>query len=291
MSRHNAVALLVLAALTLALPMAASAAATDLKCQARATYASSPLPVDVSFEALAGDGQSPFAFEWEFGDGATSTEQNPSHTYTTTDIFSAILRVTDSATPPLTCLDTVVVFVGVVADPTCIASADVRWGDAPLSVGFAAFPVFGPDPHTWTWRFGDGQSGVGQQTTHGYAEPGTYWIVATAHADLQDYDCATIRISALSHDVADADPLVDGVLRLEAARPNPFRAMAAIGFNIPRPGPVRPTILDLSGRSVARLLNGQRPAGRGVGIWQGRASSGRPAPAGLYFARLDYEGV
>jgi len=289
MSARKAVLLLVLAALAPELPMAASASA-DLKCQARVTH--SQPSFDATFEALAGDGQPPFAFEWDFGDGATSLEQNPSHTYTAADVYRAIVRVTDSGAPEQTCLDTVHVYAGIFVDPNCIASADIRWGEAPLSVGFSAFPVFGPDPNSWTWRFGDGESGAGQQTSHIYAVPGTYWIVATAHADQLNYDCATIRISALSHDVADAGPLADdGNLRLEAARPNPFRTMAAIGFNIPRPGQVRLTIVDVSGRSVAELLNGQQPAGRGVGIWQGRASSGRPAPAGLYFAMLEYEGV
>ena len=295
MSARHAVLLLVLAALASGVPMAASASATDLKCQARATYQSSPPPVDVSFEALAGDGQAPFVFEWEFGDGATSSEQNPSHTYTTSSVdgYRAIVRVTDSGTPPQTCRDTVVVYVGIVVDPSCIATANVRWGEAPLSVQFLALPGLGPDPDAWTWGFGDGESGAGQGASHGYAVPGTYWAVATADVASGSYDCyPTIRVSALSHDVADAEPLADeGNLRLEAARPNPFRAMTAIGFSLPRPGHVRLAIVDVSGRSVAELLNGHHPSGRGVGIWQGRASSGRAVPAGLYFATLEHEGI
>jgi PKD repeat protein len=34
---------------------------------------------------------------WDFGDGATSTEVNPSHTYTTADRFDVALTVTDDA--------------------------------------------------------------------------------------------------------------------------------------------------------------------------------------------------
>lgn len=37
----------------------------------------------------------PVAFEWDFGDGTTSTEENPTHTYTQSGVFSACLTVRD----------------------------------------------------------------------------------------------------------------------------------------------------------------------------------------------------
>jgi PKD repeat protein len=37
----------------------------------------------------------PFTFKWDFGDGSTSTEQNPSHTYDKVGEYTATLTVTD----------------------------------------------------------------------------------------------------------------------------------------------------------------------------------------------------
>ena len=288
MRARTVVPLFALAALAGAAPNLVTAA--DLKCQARTTH--SQPSMEATFEALAGDGLAPFAYEWDFGDGWTSTEQNPTHTYSNPNIYLAVLRVTDSSIPEQTTRDTVRICAGIGCDPTCIASADVRWGEAPLGVQFSAYPVFGPEPEFWTWRFGDGGSATGGQVSHGYSADGTYWAIPTAHAaGGYTYDCFPVRVSALENDVTNVDPGDDGPLRLEAARPNPFRTLAAIGFHLPKAGRVRLSIVDVSGREIAELLDADHPAGPGVGVWQGRAAGGGQAGAGLYFARLEYEGT
>jgi len=39
------------------------------------------------------------SFSWSFGDGNTSTDQNPSHTYNNPGIFKAKLTVTNTGGP------------------------------------------------------------------------------------------------------------------------------------------------------------------------------------------------
>ncbi len=53
-------------------------------------------PLTVSFATTQSGGTGPFTYSWSFGDGGTSTVQNPSHTYTTAGTFLATLSVTDS---------------------------------------------------------------------------------------------------------------------------------------------------------------------------------------------------
>jgi hypothetical protein len=116
--------------------------------------------------------------------------------------------------------------------------------------------------------------------------------VATIHTAHANYDChSTIRVSALSFDVANVPPVEGSALRLDAARPNPFRAMTALGFNLPQAGRVRLTIVDVSGRTVAELLNGDHAAGPGHAIWQGLTAEARQVAPGLYFARLEHQGL
>ena len=289
---------LILATFALALSVVCvprSACATVLACQANAT-SDDPPTMTRYFTALAGDGTSQCCgFLWEFGDGGTSTEQNPEHTYAQVGIYKAVLTVTDAGSQE-SCSDTVRIVAGLVERiNTCSADASVRWGQAPLSVTFSANPhECGPGPPTWTWRFGDGQFSSEQSVVHEYSEPGTFWAVATQHTATGSCDChpGAYRITALKSDIVGvAHPARDGGLRLEPARPNPFGLMTTIAFDLPRPGHARLTILDVYGRTVAELVNDFRPAGPAVSIWQGRAATGRIAPPGHYIVRLEHEGV
>ena len=53
--------------------------------------------VPIAFSSAAHGGTSPYTFAWNFGDGGTSTEQNPSHTYANNGLYTVTLTVTDSA--------------------------------------------------------------------------------------------------------------------------------------------------------------------------------------------------
>jgi hypothetical protein len=77
---------------------------------------------------------------------------------------------------------------------------------------------------------------------------------------------------------------------LEAPRPNPFGTTAAIGYTLPRSGHVRLTIYDAAGRARMVLMDAVKPAGRQVATWNGRDARGAELPAGVYFARLAFDG-
>ena len=50
----------------------------------------------VAFTGNATGGAPSYTYHWSFGDGATSTEQNPSHAYSTGENFTVTLLVQDS---------------------------------------------------------------------------------------------------------------------------------------------------------------------------------------------------
>ena len=269
--------------------------AWPLQCQLRAQRSGAVPPVDVQFEALVAGGTEPFGFHWDFGDGATSTLQSPSHTYTSAGMYQVVMTVTGVGASEEVCRDTVVVPVGYAIDPICQAAADTRWGEAPLEVQLDAWPIFvgDPGPYTWTWSFGDGSTSADQHPLHAYADVGTYWTMVTLHTSSHDYPCwpLPIRVSAIPPTAAvgphpDARP---EALRLEPGRPNPFGPMTTLAFELPRTGPVRLQIVDAAGRIVTTLVDGSLPAGRHARLWQGVTSAGARAPTGLYFARLEFE--
>ncbi len=50
----------------------------------------------IQFTGFASGGTTPYTWAWDFGDGATSTQQNPTHAYTTAGTYTATLTVTDA---------------------------------------------------------------------------------------------------------------------------------------------------------------------------------------------------
>ena len=69
------------------------------------------------------------------------------------------------------------------------------------------------------------------------------------------------------------------------SQPNPFARSTTVRFRLPAAGPVRLDVFDLTGRRVARLLDGARPAGEHAVAWEPDG-----APAGVYHVRLESAG-
>jgi len=70
---------------------------SDLAATASATPTRGVAPLDVSFTADATGGKPPYSFNWDFGDGDTSVDQNPTtHTFTTAGTYTANVHVVDS---------------------------------------------------------------------------------------------------------------------------------------------------------------------------------------------------
>ena len=72
---------------------------------------------------------------------------------------------------------------------------------------------------------------------------------------------------------------------LSAIWPNPSRGPVAMTFSVPRSAHVSLSVVDLQGREMSSLAEGQFKAGRYQINWDGRSDRG-PVPAGLYFVRF-----
>jgi hypothetical protein len=76
---------------------------------------------------------------------------------------------------------------------------------------------------------------------------------------------------------------------LARVMPDPVVDGARIGFTLPHAARARLAILDLQGRTLAVLVDGERPAGRHTVRWDGRGPRGAVA-AGVYFVRCEAGG-
>ena len=91
--------------------------------------------------------------------------------------------------------------------------------------------------------------------------------------------------------VVDARPAPGTLLGLAIVGANPTRGSCALTVSLPRAGRVRLSIVDAAGHLVRRLFSGAQAAGEARASWDGLAETQRPAPPGVYFAVLEFEGA
>ncbi|TDT44738.1 PKD repeat protein [Maribacter spongiicola] len=143
---------------------------------ASADVTSGDAPLDVQFTGDQSTGVNDIvSYAWNFGNGVTSTEANPTYTYNTPGTYNATLIVTDSE--GLTGTSTIEITVGGVAvdNPTAVASADITSGEAPLVVSFIGDQSTGVnDIVSYAWDFGDGETSTDANPTYVYNTPGTF---------------------------------------------------------------------------------------------------------------------
>ena len=90
-----------------------------------------------------------------------------------------------------------------------------------------------------------------------------------------------VGTEAFAASVAGGVALTPPAFELERAAPNPVRQAAALAFSVPEPGPVSLDVVDVLGRRVAVLVDGDRDAGRHTVRW-----SADGLASGTYVLRL-----
>ena len=148
-------------------------------------------PLIANFTAIPTTGLAPFTVQftdtsiggptewlWNFGDGCTSTAQNPSHTYLSPGQYSVTLSVAiDNASDSVTKSNYISV-PGNQIVPTANFIASSTIGAAPLTVQFTDTSTDGPVE--WFWDFGDSNTSTVQNPSHTYLTPGQYSVTLTS---------------------------------------------------------------------------------------------------------------
>ena len=122
---------------------------------------------------------------WDFGDGNTSTLQNPSHTYAVPGNYNVCLTADDGNCQGTTCQT---VTVG-----CAVPSPGFTFSGTGLTVGFTNTTL--GTVTSQLWDFGDGNTDTGVQPMHTYAAAGSYTVcLTTANVCGTDSICGTVIV-------------------------------------------------------------------------------------------------
>jgi len=123
------------------------------------------------------------SWQWDFGDGGTSSETSPVHTFVTTGTFPVLLTVEN-----LSGTDSISHSVVVWPWPEASFTTSNPAGPIPLTVYFTDTSKWAISP---TWTFGDGDVGAGVYVSHTYATVGAFTVVLTVTSAYSDGVIAT----------------------------------------------------------------------------------------------------
>ncbi len=188
---------------------------------------------------------------WDFGDGNTSTLQNPVHQYAVPGTYSVCLTITTASG---TCSSCSSLTVGNYCGATLYLVPDSSNTSA---YSWFAYPVVsGTAPFVYAWDFGDGTTSTQPYPTHTYAVAGHYNVCLTI-TDANGCTSATcdstykIASAGIIKNLVVVNPLAgieENSVSVNSVFPNPANDRIEVSLNQPAKGVIR--VMDLTGREV-----------------------------------------
>lgn len=121
-------------------------------------------------------GEAPTSFYWEFGDGTTSTLENPNHIFADSGLYQVCLTIVDSI--GATCSYCESVNIGNPDDGGCQAYF-YSYADSNSVNSINFWNYSSGTSTTFYWEFGDGTTSTLENPNHVFAAEGTYQVCLT----------------------------------------------------------------------------------------------------------------
>ena len=183
-----------------------------------ALFSYSPAEVKAGDEVLFTDSStdpdgSVAKWSWNFGDGSTSTERNPRHTYTDPGSYTVMLTVEDESGLKGTYYKEITVEPRNYP-PTADFTFLPKEPKAGEGVSFAD-KSYDRDGNivSWSWDFGDGSTSTEAEPVHAYSSPGNYTVTLKVRDNLggEDVKRFTIAVKASRESPAEETTLTESV--------------------------------------------------------------------------------
>jgi PKD repeat protein len=278
-----------------------------------------PLQLDGTASSDPDAGQT-LTYAWDLGDGTNATGPMPVHTYSHPNVYVVSLTVTDSdvlhlqnsAQTSVDVLDYIEAKIVLALTKSNVIRTSGN-GLQQFGLWMLLRPVTDVDPST-----------IRMSTTFPHAGTVSEIKIDDKRLKIGDLDADLFRdldFSFRTRDIHDllahvpngqtipiiitARTLSDGVpIRgaidmvkqgssslTSAAAPNPLNPETAISYSVETGGTVSVRIFSVAGRLVRSLSEEPAEAGSYQVRWNGRDEEGHPVPTGIYFVRVEQNGV
>jgi PKD repeat protein len=188
------------------------------------------------------------SWHWDFDDGQSSSDQNPSHSYGTAGAYHVTLTVTDNDGAS----NSKTHDANPTAPPNQPPAAEFTWSCTGLACTFTDGSSDSDGTiASWSWEFGDGTSSTSQNPSHSYAAGGTY------HANLTVTDNAGAGQS-VQHDVTVIPPPPPN--QAPSAGPDNYSTPQDVALTVAAPG-VLANDTDPDGNALTAQLVSSTPNG------------------------------
>jgi len=209
-----------------------------------AVFTMNPPYLDVVFTNSSTDAVS---YLWDFGDGNTSTEENPSHTYSAAGTYLVCLTATAADGNESTECQEVDVFAEILA-----AVADFTFS---VDLAEVTFTNSSANADSYSWDFGDSNSSTEENPTHTYEAGNSYEVCLTAtNAAGSNVECKTVVIAISS--------IEDFISENIELYPNPTNAGSQISFELRNAQDINVKIFDVIGAEVAEIQTENYASGK-----------------------------
>ncbi len=168
---------------------------TDTAPKADFSYSQDTAPLTLSFTDQSTSYDGLVFWFWDFGDGKTSAQQNPTHKFPRSPrVFDVSLTVTDADGST----DTITKQVSIVNSPPT-ADFLIVSSEKPTVNEDISFIDKSSDPDggivSWFWDFGDGQTSTAQNVAHRYQSLGTYIVSLTITDNAEGTDMVSKEVT------------------------------------------------------------------------------------------------
>ena len=220
------------------------------------------------------------SYLWDFGDGNTSTLQNPVHYYNLPGTYNVCLTIADSNSG---CTDT---FCRLVNDSLACQPVFTVLPDSTNPTGvpmnFAAYSICGT-PSAVFWDFGDGSTDTTSSgtATHVYATAGTYTVCVCEVIGVDTFCyCDTITAYRLANGISENNL---EYLNL-TAYPNPFSSALTVSYDLEHTANVQIEIYSITGNRVLLSNEGRQTSGH-----YNTQLNGESLADGLYLLKISID--
>ena len=242
---------------------------SEPECEALFNYDQLENTLTIQFDDQSTSMHDIISWLWNFGDGSSSDNSNPAHTYNHAGTYEVCLTIHDNHE----CADTYCHVVHVTdGNEPCHASFEASLDSAGLVVHFDNTSSNTTEHTTYYWTFGDGETSNDENPVHTYSESGNYTvclIIQDSTIDcVADY-CLVISVHESQGANYEGDNIAEqnvrkakeipaglGTEHFVAIYPNPFSAMTTVHYELKKDEEVNIELNDLFGNRIRQYHQG-----------------------------------